>query len=611
MNQPAATVPSRPASGWERFLAARTSDAFCSAWLALICEKFPEVRMGAVLVEASDSQAFVPIAVWPAASTDMGRMGAAVQRSLAERRPVLVPATEEAGILHIALPVMVNERVAAAVVIEAAITSAEAAPLLRELHWGSAWLSNLLGKRDADAAAKASARSLGILETIATALRHARLQQALFELTTTLRQRFACSRVAIGLLRDAQVRIVALSEAATFEKSSPIVRAYADAMAEACDLAQPVEAAIDADGTLAGGYRAHAALLRRVGAQVVLSVPVDLHARTVAVITLERDQGSAFDPDQRQWLETFAALFAPVIAQRRDAERNSVQRLGTEASRLLKAVLGPRHLVWKLATIAVAAVAAVLVWWQVPYRVSAKTVSEGSIQRVAAAPFEGFLAASFVRAGDTVRKDQLLAQLDDHELRVEQAKWASQHDQYQNKLREALATHDLSAVRVVTAQLDEAQAQLDLTQDKLARTRIRAPYDGVIVSGDLSQQTGTPLEAGKKLFEIAPLHSYRIIMQVDEHDIGQIRVGQPGELVMTGLAGDPLPFTVARIMPVATSEDGKNFFRVEARLDHASNLLLPGMEGVSKVAIGRRRMGWVLLHGFLDWLRVSLWRWSP
>jgi RND family efflux transporter MFP subunit len=611
MNQPAATVPSRPASGWERFLAARTSDAFCSAWLALICEKFPEARMGAVLVEASDSQAFVPIAVWPAASGDMGRMGAAVQRALAERRPVLVPATEEAGVLHIALPVMVNERVAAAVVIEAAMTSVDAAPLLRELHWGSAWLSNLLGKRDADAAAKASERSLGILETIATALRHTRLQQALFELTTTLRQRFACSRVAIGLLRDARVRVVALSEAATFEKSSPMVRAYADAMAEAFDLAQPVEAAIDADGALAGGYRAHAALLRQVAAQVVLSVPVDLHARTVAVITLERDQGPAFDADECQWLETFSALFAPVIAQRRDAERNSVHRLGTEASRLLKAVFGPRHLVWKLATIAVAAVAAVLVWWQVPYRVSAKTVSEGSIQRVAAAPFEGFLAASFVRAGDTVRKDQLLAQLDDHELRVEQARWASQRDQYQNKLREALANHDLSAVRVVTAQLDEAQAQLDLAQDKLARTRIRAPYDGVIVSGDLSQQTGTPLEAGKKLFEIAPLHSYRIIMQVDEHDIAQIRVGQPGELVMTGLAGDPLPFKIARIMPVATSEDGKNFFRVEARLDHASALLLPGMEGVSKVAIGRRRMGWVLLHGFLDWLRVSLWRWSP
>jgi hypothetical protein len=118
------------------------------------------------------------------------------------------------------------------------------------------------------------------------------------------------------------------------------------------------------------------------------------------------------------------------------------------------------------------------------------------------------------------------------------------------------------------------------------------------------------VEAGKKLFEIAPLHSYRIILEVDERDIGQIRTGQSGELVMSGLANDPMPFTVAKIMPVATAKDGKNFYRVEARLKHDSPLLLPGMEGVGKVAIGKRRLGWVLLHGLLDWMRINLWRWS-
>ncbi|KRE89056.1 hypothetical protein ASG87_05795 [Frateuria sp. Soil773] len=611
MNRAAPTLPAQeggPATAWERFVSARTSDAFGAAWLALVCERHPAVRQAAVLAESADGQNYVPLAVWPAASTDMGRMGEAAQQALGGRRIAVQRVPDLPGLLHVAVPLGEGERVAGAVVVEAALEESAIQDLLRELHWGSAWLVNMFGRRELAEARKASERSLGVLETIAVALRHAHFQQALFELSNALRQRFACSRVAIGLVREAHARLAALSEAATFEKSSPMVHAYVDAMDEACDLGQVVHASSAPD---ADDYRAHRALMQRVGAGALISVPVTHRARTVAVVVLERENAAPFDADERRWLETFASLFSPVVVQRTDAERSSLRRLGDEARGFWAGLVGPRHLLWKAGAALAAIVLALLVWLPVPYRVAAKTVTEGEIQRVAAAPFEGYLAASLVRAGDVVRKGQPLARLDDHDLLVERAKWSSERDQYRNKLREAMAEHDLTAVRVVTAQLDEAQAQLDLAEDKLAHASVLAPYDGVVVSGDLSQQIGTPVEAGKKLFEIAPLRSYRIVLEVDERDIGQIQVGQPGDLVMSGLAGRPMPFAVARIMPVATVQDGKNFYRVEARLEHDSPLLLPGMEGVGKVEVGRRRLGWVLLHGLLDWLRISLWRWSP
>lgn len=601
------TVENRPATAWARFLAARTSDTFCAAWLALVCERFPAVRQAAVLVESTDGQNYVPIAVWPAANADMGRMGTAVQQALGGRRITVQPVPDHPGVIHVAVPLSSGERLVGAVALEAALEDNAVQALLQELHWGSAWLVNMFGQRELDAAMQASERSLGVLETIAVALRHERFQQALFELSNTLRQRFGCSRVAIGLVRDAHTRMAALSEAATFERSSPMVRAYVDAMDETCDLGQSVHASSTDDGD---SYRAHTALLQRVGAGALISVPVDHQARTIAVLVLERERDTPFDAAERRWLETFASLLSPVIAQRRDAERNSLQRLGHETRRFWSALLGPRHLLWKAGALLAAAAIALLVWLPVAYRVSAKTVTEGAVQRVAAAPFEGYLAASFVRAGDVVRKGQVLARLDDHDLLVERTRWSSERDQYRNKLREAMAGHDLTATRVVTAQLDEAQAQLDLTEDKLAHAAITAPYDGVVVTGDLSQQIGTPLEAGKKLFEIAPLHSYRIILEVDERDIGQIHSGQAGELVMNGLVGDPMQFAVAKIMPVATAQDGKNFYRVEAQLKHGSPLLLPGMEGIGKIEVGRRKLGWVLLHGLLDWASINLWRWT-
>ena len=54
----------------------------------------------------------------------------------------------------------------------------------------------------------------------------------------------------------------------------------------------------------------------------------------------------------------------------------------------------------------------------------AKTVVEGAIQRAAVAPFDGHIAQSFVRAGDTVQAGQALARLEDRELLLEQGRLA-------------------------------------------------------------------------------------------------------------------------------------------------------------------------------------------
>jgi len=51
------------------------------------------------------------------------------------------------------------------------------------------------------------------------------------------------------------------------------------------------------------------------------------------------------------------------------------------------------------------------------YRVAAKAVMEAGVHRAAVAPFAGYLSEAPVRAGDLVRGGQVLAVLDDRELR--------------------------------------------------------------------------------------------------------------------------------------------------------------------------------------------------
>jgi hypothetical protein len=59
---------------------------------------------------------------------------------------------------------------------------------------------------------------------------------------------------------------------------------------------------------------------------------------------------------------------------------------------------------------------------------------------------------------------------------------------------------------------------------------------------------------------------------------------------------------------VNSAKDGRNRFRVEARLDGARERLRPGMEGVAKIAVDERKFAWIWTHGLVD--RVRLWIWS-
>ena len=138
-----------------------------------------------------------------------------------------------------------------------------------------------------------------------------------------------------------------------------------------------------------------------------------------------------------------------------------------------------------------------------------------------------------------------------------------------------------------------------------------APFDGLVLSGDLSQLVGTPVEQGRTLFEVAPLEGFRVVLQVDDRDIARVAVGQRGELLLSSLPDQGQAFTVSSVTSVATQHDGRNVFRVEAQVEGTTTRLRPGMEGVGKVVVGERSLLWIWTHSMVDWMRLTLWSWSP
>jgi hypothetical protein len=58
---------------------------------------------------------------------------------------------------------------------------------------------------------------------------------------------------------------------------------------------------------------------------------------------------------------------------------------------------------------------------------------------------------------------------------------------------------------------------------------------------------------------------------------------------------------------VSTPEDGRNYFRVEAKLQQSAERMRPGMEGVAKVTVGTRKLIWIWTRYLMDWARLELW----
>jgi multidrug efflux pump subunit AcrA (membrane-fusion protein) len=164
-------------------------------------------------------------------------------------------------------------------------------------------------------------------------------------------------------------------------------------------------------------------------------------------------------------------------------------------------------------------------------------------------------------------------------------------------------------VGMLQARLDEARAELMLVEQQLERVRLTAPFDGVVITGDLTQSLGAPVKKGEALLTLAPEHDFRVMLEIDERDIGDVKIGQAGNLALAALPGTPLAFEIHRITPVASAGDGRNFFEVEARVRDKSAELRPGLQGVGKVEAGSRSLLWIWTHRVVGWMRLTLWSW--
>ena len=604
------TVTALEPSLWQTLSRAHGVEETAQAWTPLMFSMLGEALICSVFVADQPGRRLRAVSNWPRARLPRGALIAAAETAMREGRGVVRGTMSEGGgDVAVAVPLVIGTETCGAVGFEAgALTRDALQASMRKLQWGAAWIRDVLRAEQSAAKDIRYAHAVNALHVVTKVAEQEGFEKAARACVTDLATRFRCDRVSVGFRGLRACRVRAISHSAQFGRQMTLVRMLGAAMDEAIDqrgvVIWPVGAAAEPMAT-----HCHEKLARAHGIGTILTVPLYAVDRFVGALVFERPAEDPFLEGDAEILEAVATVVAPVLDEVRRGDRWLIVKAGEAINRQFAAIFGPGQLARKAIVLSLLAGTVFFSYARAPDRVSANARVEGAVQRAITAPFDGFIAASEVRAGDRVAAGDVLVRLDDRELTLERLRLESKLQLDQIEYQQALAGTDRAEVSIRRNQIEQTDAQIGLVNKQLERTTLRAPFDGVVASGDLSQSIGAAVTRGETLMTVVPRDDYRVVLNVDERRISDIAAGQQATLVVTALPGAGFGLKVTRITPVADYGEGKTTFRVNATLDAAASALQPGMEGIAKIDVGERRLIGLWMQPILDWGRLKLWDW--
>ena len=204
----------------------------------------------------------------------------------------------------------------------------------------------------------------------------------------------------------------------------------------------------------------------------------------------------------------------------------------------------------------------------------------------------------YADANDTVKKDQILAKLDDgigyagvqkalsfvEERKTELAR-AKQIFARISRLLESNATSQdeydkqQCAVDLAQARLDQAKADLKINELKFENLTIKAPDDGTIIARkvDVGQMVTAQLQATELFIIAKDLKHMEATINVDEADIGLVKTGQEAFFVVDAFPTLEFKATVVRVENLAQSAGNVTSYSVILTVPNPDLTLRPGM----------------------------------
>lgn len=230
---------------------------------------------------------------------------------------------------------------------------------------------------------------------------------------------------------------------------------------------------------------------------------------------------------------------------------------------------------------------------------SGKIESETTVKLSFLAP--GKLVYIGAKKGDFVKSGQTIASLDTRSVQKnlennlrDYSKQRNTFDDtlenYQNRTPAQAINDDMKRI-LQNNQYDLEKAIISVELQSLAKEQsyLVSPIDGVITDSG-AEVPGINI-AVTNSYQIADPDHVKFVIEVDESDIGKVRMGMPVKVTLESFPDDPINLTVSNIdFTSHTSSNGGNVFDVEAQIpDNAEYKYRIGMTGDAEIITSEKK----------------------
>ena len=440
---------------------------------------------------------------------------------------------------------------------------------------------------------------------------YASLTEFAFAVANNLKAKLGCESVSFGIVRKNRVKLLSMSGTSQVDPSSLGTQQLQQVMEECVDASEicSIQNAKSGPEGLSTGHILHKQWQSASAGASVASIPLQVDDKIVAVLSLRHTPGQSFTLEQLEKVRELATPLIPGALLLDRADRNLIDHAKTAAIDWILNQLSHDTWMRRIAIgVALACLCLVIVGKQT-YMLTLPCTIAPADEREICAPFEGVIESTLVRAGDTVEEGQVLARLDIRQLRLDLNKANADYHAASIESIQGASEGDLQKLAIGKAKADAAKSLAQKIERNLQLSEVRAPCKGTVLSGDLDKRIGESVPMGESLFRFAVADKWKIVIDSPEFATSLIDVGQKGTFATVARPLVPLSVEVDHLRTHAEVRDGKNVFLSEAKVGgDAPDWLRSGMQGTTRIDVGRHPIYWVWLHRVIDQVRLNLWK---
>ncbi len=249
------------------------------------------------------------------------------------------------------------------------------------------------------------------------------------------------------------------------------------------------------------------------------------------------------------------------------------------------------------------------------HKVNASGKIQPEVEIKISAVTTGWITDITVAEGDSVKEGQHLISLDDKQLRSDMERSESMVKSAQADLKKRSARKDrtealfnqklvskqeweneVAAYESSVSLLEQSQASLESAKDRLQKTRLTAPQDGIVTKiykekGEMA--LGSTFQA-QLLMTVADLSKMEVEVDVNENDVVSVSIGDTAEVEIDAFQDTVFTGVVSEIAHVAEtqnmgSQEQVTNFKVKVRLLNAPDKIRPGMSATTNIITDVRK----------------------